>query len=237
MKKNSQLKKVIIILLIIIIIIFTMYKIFLLYLVNQSDKELEINNIKITFNENNSINVNTEGFNEYIQCGNIRFKYLSNLEKVNDNVYKAHDDSFGVICDTQPLHINIVKDHYKSINHDFLHMIYGFGIDNYFQKNNIQTDIDFIKNIVITRNNNYNIFSSTSKLREKLFLNAYTLVYLNNGAITQITGDIQGLYFKMDNNIQYFEFYQNNKRYIITLVRLNFNDNEINDFLNSILVD
>lgn len=124
---------------------------------------------------------------------------------------------------------------YVELNH-FPIYISKTSRNKFLEKHNINNDVDLIKYIRSREKNDYNIFTSTTKIKEEYFYNFIEYNMPNLDKIYYIDGDRTGYVF-VDDDMKQISLIENEKLYVIRVYNLEFfNDEVIKDIINSAII-
>lgn len=191
------------------------------------DQYLVFNNIKIKndFDDFEKL-AEPHSTDEYI-----KYVLYDEDKEVKASFWIGSMDTYMTIFGSEILVFNNTKIGYEAVN-----------IKSYFNKKDINNDIELIKYLVETKNKKNNIFTSIENMKSNYaihFLSSSILI--NVESIDIIDGDYEGYILNYDMNSQKVKevnILKNNKRYIFTIIGLDyFNDSYIKELLNTIVID
>ena len=256
-----KMKKIVAILLIIAVIVpiigFFIYKGVLLSIyktVDESEiKEMKgvgfsetINNLKIN-DEKLTVHTKVSNLNEYVYNGNVKFRIIGEYEEVKSNFDSENQKMFSIDKNSESpkviasyINENILEkfvgeNMYKS-NPDI-----AYKFSEFFRQKNINSDIDLYKYIYSKNEQNIknNIFMSEEQMQENVLISSALLLtpHVKDG-ITLIDGDYNGYMIKLYNSdfdVRWVYITKNGISYKFHFA--NFSDEEIIEFLNSIVIE
>ncbi|MBQ8902659.1 MAG: hypothetical protein IJY87_06365 [Bacilli bacterium] len=198
-----------------------------------------------------SITIKTQKLqeNDYISFNDIKikneFEKFEILESSTDDhlkyVLKENDKviaSFWFGATTESL-VDILSD-------DFT--LYGWTQEHlslnkeerirFFEKYNIENDVDLIKFLSAYEYKENNLFTRTNKMKENYFVKFITSFLMSLGeSVTLIDGDYEGYILNMYENKEAY-IIKNNKKYVFTFLKTDyFNDEYIKELLNTVIIE
>lgn len=113
------------------------------------------------------------------------------------------------------------------------------NLKSFFKKNKINTDVDLFNYLNKNKDYKNNIFTSTKKMKENYSINLLSsIIFPSIESFTLIEGDLNGYILNVNDNIKEVSIIDNDKRYIFTFIGAKyFNKNDINEILNSIVIN
>jgi len=109
---------------------------------------------------------------------------------------------------------------------------------NFFEKYNIENDVDLIKFLSTYEYKENNLFTSTNKMKENYFVKFITSFLMSFGeSVTLIDGDYEGYILNMYENKEAY-IIKNNKKYVFTFLKTDyFADEYIKELLNTLIIE
>ena len=229
---NSKLKKGFIITLGVLICLgIGVYVFFKILLIHNINKEFELYEKYIQYyNYDDIVKINHKKAKKYISFNGIKiiddFKDFKVLEEFSDdktiiygkyNDEKTLDSSFRIFKED-----NIIS----TIKKDDTYQVKALGITHekyvdFFEKNNISTDLDFVKYITENKNIKYNFFTPMEKLQEQyILLFTFNLSIPDAKEVTFFEGDLTGYMNKLNSssNMYYVKVLNDDILYILTFI-------------------
>lgn len=230
------MKKKIVIILTILILIVVAPLIHRLYFINTYKSEYKTIDTEIA--ETWNINHRELDQKDYFALGDIKienefegFKALSDTD-----VYVLKDEenrtSTAISYIKAPLLINTDKpysDSYYDAKND--------AIEEFLKKHNFQSDSEFIKYLIESKEEKVNIFSSTKKIKENYATNFSRNNILVPGKFHLLEGSYKGYVTEEENKYE-VNILDDNEKHIITFVNKNyFTEEKIKDLIGTIKMD
>lgn len=109
---------------------------------------------------------------------------------------------------------------------------------NFFEKYNIENDVDLIKFLSTYEYKENNLLTSTNKMKENYFVKFITSFLISLGeSVTLIDGDYKGYILNMQENREAY-IIKNNKKYVFTFLKTDyFTEDYIKELLNTIIIE
>lgn len=107
----------------------------------------------------------------------------------------------------------------------------------FFEKYNIENDVDLIKFLSAYEYKENNLFTRTNKMKENYFVKFITSFLMSLGeSVTLIDGDYEGYILNMYENKEAY-IIKNNKKYVFTFLKTDyFTDEYIKELLNTLII-
>ncbi|MBQ7140240.1 MAG: hypothetical protein IJO32_01900 [Bacilli bacterium] len=227
------------------------YKIFNLYYYDTNDiMEEQYVNFLNNLENKNTITINTNlNVDDYLTFKNIKirndFEEFKKIDESNDVLeyvkYVLYDENekgqAGFVFGISDTYVNMLKEDVSVYGSD-IKKINDSGLEEFFNENNINNDIELFEYLKNNKDVKNNIFTSVKQMK-----NNYTIHLLSSIAFpslenyTLIEGDYVGYIFN-SNKLKEVNIIKNNKRYIFSFINLDyFNEKYINELLNTVIID
>lgn len=244
MKKKNII--IIVITVFLVVAIYFSYKGFKLHCFNINNDIAEYQEFIKGIQISNTLTIKTDKQAEdYLEFNDIKIKNeFSNFEKKEEQnefvKYVLYDEN-GVVKASMWLGVTeTYVDLFKQEN-------VVFGIDDgkiqdvskvkLLEKRKIKNDIDLFKYLEQDKGKS-TIFTSVSNMKDYYTLQSFMAIVLPNmNNITLINGDYDGYILNLKGDYKEVNILKNGKRYVLTFIGLEyFNDNYINELINSIVI-
>lgn len=107
----------------------------------------------------------------------------------------------------------------------------------YFENNNIKSEIDLVKYLNSIDNLDNSIFTSVKQMKENYISKLILKTFLHSNNYALITGDYKGYIIDMTDSKEAYIF-KDNKKYVFTFLKTDYFTNEyINDLLNTVIIE
>lgn len=187
--------------------------------------------------------------NQYLTFENIKIKNdFSKFEKSGNEFSKDtikyvlsdenNEAKASFIIGTTKSYVNLLKKDSTLFNTDDKR-ITNTNLSTFFEKNNINNDIELFRYLEKNKNVKNNIFTSVKKMKEN-----YNVQYLTSSIIPQtkgitlIDGNYTGYILNLTNDIKEVSILKGDKKYYFTFFNLEyFTDAYIQEILNTIVID